>query len=134
MLVGDRDADRRPIAKHIFDELSTEAILDSHRIEVEVRDGTIRLISQVESFAEKSAAERAAYQATGRRAMTTRLRIKRCRLASGDETWVSEVRKSLESSSNEVDRASDSAVRRMQRPALRMCTARSADEAVVKPV
>ena len=91
----------------IIDELSTEAILDKPRIEVEVRGGTVFLIGKVKSFAEKSAAERAANQATGRRAMTTRLRIKRCRLASGDETWMSEDCKSLESSPNEVDRASD---------------------------
>ncbi|MEO8921714.1 MAG: BON domain-containing protein [Caldimonas sp.] len=89
----------------IIDEMSMEPFLDIKRINVEVRNSTVYLNGQVESFAQKSAAERAAYRATGRSAVVTRLSINRCRTASGDESWVSEVRRSLEHDPQKTHRA-----------------------------
>ncbi len=93
------------LRRDVIDEMGAEPMLDVNRIDVEVRDGTVVLIGQVDNFAEKSATERAAYRATGRRAMATRLSIKRSRPASDDETWVNAVRKSLEHDPNKIDRA-----------------------------
>lgn len=61
----------------VLDEMDDEAMLADHRIVVAVKNGLVFLMGQVESFTQKSAAERAAYQATGRRAMATGLSIKR---------------------------------------------------------
>ncbi len=95
------------LQRDVIDEIGAEPMLDANRIDVdvEVRNGTVFLIGQVEGFAEKSAAERAAYRATGRRAMSTRLSIKRSCPASGDETRVNEVRRSLEHEPNKIHRA-----------------------------
>ncbi len=88
------------LRRDVIDEMGDEPMLHVTRIEVEVRDGTVFLIGQVDNFAEKSAAERAAYRATGRRAMSTRLSIKRSCPSSGDETGNGEVLRSLEHDPN----------------------------------
>lgn len=93
------------LRRDVIDEMSGEPMLDVNRIDVEVRNGTVFLIGHVDSFAEKCAAERAAYRATGRRATATHLSIKRSRPASDDETWASGVRRSLENDPNKMHQA-----------------------------
>lgn len=88
----------------VLDEMDDEAILAVHRIDVAVKDGIVFLMGQVESFIQKSAAERVAYRATGRRAMATGLSIKRRLRASGDGTGMSEVRGSLEHDPDKIHR------------------------------
>lgn len=57
--------------------MGDESMLHVDGIVVEVRDGTVFLVGQVDNFAQRSAAERAAYRTIGRRAMATGLSIKR---------------------------------------------------------
>lgn len=51
------------LRREVIDETGAEPMIDVNRIDVEVRDGTVFLIEQVENFAEKSTADKAAYQA-----------------------------------------------------------------------
>lgn len=81
-------------------------MLDIDRVEVEVRDGMVFLIGQVDNFAERCAVENAAYRATGRGAMATCLSIKRSRPVSNDTAWVQEVRRSLEHDPDQLHRTS----------------------------
>ena len=78
---------------------------DVNRSEVEVRDGTVFLIGQVDNFAEKSAAEGGGVSSNRAQGDGDALSIKRSRPASGDETWVGEVRRSLEHDPNKIHRA-----------------------------
>lgn len=94
------------LRRDVIDSMGDESTVHVDRIGVEVRDGTVFLIGQVDSFAAKSAAESAAYRATGRRATAMGLSIKRSCPARGGETWMSEVRRPLEHESDKIRRTS----------------------------
>ena len=95
------------LRRDVIDEMSGESTLRVDQIGVEVRDGIVFLTGQVDNFAERSAAEEAAYRATGLRAMAMGLSIKRSCPARSDETWASEVRRSREHDPNKIHRASN---------------------------
>ncbi len=103
------------LRRNVINEMGAEPMIDVNRIDIEVRDGIVFLIGQVESLVEKNAAEGATYRATGRRAIAARLGITRSRPECGDETWVNEVRGSPQHGPNEIRRALEWPVRRVQR-------------------
>ncbi|HEV6967013.1 BON domain-containing protein [Roseateles sp.] len=64
------------LQRDVIEELGWEPSVHAARIGVEVRDGIVTLAGQVDSYAEKLNAERAAQRVAGVRAMTTELEVR----------------------------------------------------------
>ena len=63
------------LQRDVSTELEWEPSVHAARIGVEVKDGVVTLAGQVDSYAEKWNAERAAQRVAGVKAMTTELKV-----------------------------------------------------------
>lgn len=71
-------------------ELKWEPSVHASRIGVEVRNGIVTLAGEVESYAQKSNAERAAQRVSGVRAVTTELKVKLSGLRERSDVEIAE--------------------------------------------